>query len=153
MSYELHITRRDHWSDDIGDSISADEWLALIDADSELAIDRRNGPHFAVMAGQGEGERHWLNWFEGDIRTNCIDQAMLAKMLQIAHALGATVQGDDGEHYSHVADIPEETPVRPGAAHEASRVPRFERREILWRVVIYGTIVIAIVALNVLGIP
>jgi len=40
-----------------------------------------------------------LEWFQDDIYTKNPDEPILAKMLQIASALGARVQGDDGEIY------------------------------------------------------
>ncbi len=43
MGYDLHITRRAHWSDD-GDDISAEESLALVATDPELQLGVANGP-------------------------------------------------------------------------------------------------------------
>jgi len=37
MGYDLHITRRDDWSDQ-GHDITSDEWLKLIAADPELTL-------------------------------------------------------------------------------------------------------------------
>ena len=41
----------------------------------------------------------WLDCVRGNIYTKNPDEPILAKMLQIAVALGARVQGDDGEFY------------------------------------------------------
>ena len=41
----------------------------------------------------------WLEWFDGYIYTKNPDEPILSKMLEIATALGAKVQGDDLETY------------------------------------------------------
>src|SRR5262249_11051983 len=97
MGYDLHITRRKVWSD-IGDDITADEWLAFVRNDPDLRLHLENGPHFAMWIGQ-PGNEGWLNWEAGEILSKNPDAALIEKMVVIAHQLGATVQGDDGERY------------------------------------------------------
>ena len=41
----------------------------------------------------------WVDWFKGNIYTKNPDEALIGKMVHIARALHATVQGDDGEIY------------------------------------------------------
>ena len=98
MGYDLHITRRRVWSD-VGDDITADEWLAYVRNDPELRIHLENGPHFAMWTGQSLGNEAWLNWEAGEIFSKNPDAALIEKMVAIARQLGATVQGDDGERY------------------------------------------------------
>ena len=38
MGYDVHITRADHWTESERRPIAAEEWLALVERDSELAI-------------------------------------------------------------------------------------------------------------------
>ncbi len=101
MGYELHITRRDFHADEDGPAISADEWLALVEADDKLELMPENGPYFVRFLGEtshGYGMGR-LDWANGCISTKNPDEQILAKMLHVAEALDAHVQGDDGEVY------------------------------------------------------
>ncbi len=101
MGYELHITRREFHEDDTGPEISSEEWLALVEADAELEPKAVNGPYFAKFLGDcryGRGQG-WFDWSNGCVSTKNPDEAILAKMLALAEALDAKVQGDDGEIY------------------------------------------------------
>ena len=99
MGYDLRITRAQHWDRNEGREINMREWYSIIAADSELHADAANGP-CAVRFGEGG----WFDWFEGNVFTTDPDQAAVAKMITIADALGATVQGDDGELYDSSHD-------------------------------------------------
>lgn len=101
MGYELHITRREFHADDQGPEISAEEWLALVDADPALERVVENGPYFARFLGDCRYGRGigWFDWWNGCVSTKNPDEAILAKMLKLAEALDAKVQGDDGEIY------------------------------------------------------
>lgn len=78
MGYDVHITRRKSWSDESGPAISEQEWLAHARGDADLEA--------LVCSG-------------GNVDAKYPDAALLAKMVAAAAALGATVQGDDGETY------------------------------------------------------
>ena len=107
LGYDLHITRAEFWAENAGEEISAEEWLELVDSDSSLTINADNGPYFTELK-PTDGQTHrWLKWSEGNILTTYPDRATLAKMLEIASRLGASVQGDDGERYSNPSEIPE----------------------------------------------
>jgi hypothetical protein len=107
MGYDLHITRAEDWADNEESPISAEEWLAAAAADPELRLGSPNGPYFADWVDLRTGaERGWLDWSDGDIFTKHPDRALLGKMLELAARLGARVQGDDGELYSRVEDLP-----------------------------------------------
>jgi hypothetical protein len=105
MGYDLHITRRVHWSDD-GDDISAEEWLALVATDPELQIETANGPYFAIWSRPLLDGHHWLTWSTGQISTKNPDDVLIDKMVEISRKLGARVQGDDGEIYRNNAHRP-----------------------------------------------
>jgi hypothetical protein len=99
MGYDLHITRKEYWVEEGGPEISLEEWLAYIASDADLrpSSDKKS---MALMAVRGSKyPTAWLDWFEGNIYTKNPDEPILGKMLQIASALGAKVQGDDGEFY------------------------------------------------------
>jgi len=94
MGYDLRITRAVDWTANTGLEISTEEWLAVVEADPELALDPANGPCSVLY-----GETRWFDWFDGNVFTSDPDQATVSKMLDIAQRLSAAVQGDDGEFY------------------------------------------------------
>jgi len=99
MGYDVHITRKKFWAGDGGPVITADKWLAYVATDAQLRLDPTSKRHGVTLDIQSQYPDPWLEWFEGDIYTKNPDEAILAKMLQISSALGARVQGDDGEIY------------------------------------------------------
>lgn len=102
MGYDLHITRRADWSG-TGDDITAEEWLAYVRRDPELALSGTNGPHFAIWKRAGVNEESWFDWSDGQIFAKNPPPALVDKMIAIARAFGAAVQGDDGEIYEGAA--------------------------------------------------
>ncbi len=106
MGYDLHITRRKHWSD-AGDDITADEWLTCVRGDAELRLRPENGFYFAEWSGLVEHGGHWLDWRDGQIYSKNPDRTLMDKMVEIALQLGAEVQGDDGEVYTGSDEAPQ----------------------------------------------
>ena len=106
MGYDLHITRAEEWSQNNGQEITLDEWLAVVRADPELTPDPENGEGFARWSGPSKYPEPWIAWFRGNISSKNPDRAILGKLLQLASLFHAKVQGDDGEEYSSVNDIP-----------------------------------------------
>ena len=96
MGYEAHITRRKSWSDTGGPAITEREWLAQVGDDPDLAS---------------------LVWNDGNIDAKNPDEELVRKMVSVASALGAAVQGDDGETYDSAGN-----PVAPPAPGILSRV-------------------------------
>jgi hypothetical protein len=112
MGYDLHITRREHWSDE-GAAISAEEWLEYVRSDPELQITGENGPFFADWSGCSKNPEPWLDWLDGDVFTKNPDRALVEKMLSIAQKLNARVQGDDGELYTDSSEVPDPDEAPP----------------------------------------
>jgi hypothetical protein len=113
MGYDLHITRKANRSDDEGDSITPEEWLAVLDSDSELSRATDTGDD--TLAGAWKGDS--LFWFhDGEITCKNPDEPIIRKMVAIAQRLGANVQGDDGEVYRADGTAPREQRVvaQPG---------------------------------------
>lgn len=96
LGYDLHITRREDWSDTDSD-ISAEEWLRYVESDPELRICFEQGQYFAVWCASLHDS--WLDWSDGQIYSKNPDSPLINKMIKIAQQLGANVQGDDGELY------------------------------------------------------
>lgn len=149
MSYQVYITRAEFWAENEGSEVSAREWLELAQEDAEITLDEANGPYFGVVRGSQESEEAWLDWFEGNLYTAYPNRELQKKMLQIAGQLGGIVQGDDGEIYTKPEDFPESIDRQQAAASPNEGLPAYQRREIIWQIIIYGTIVAAIVAVNV----
>ena len=115
MGYDLHITRREHWSDTETSDISFKEWLTYVNGDEELDLTDgyeiklgtetqfQNRPGFcewnAHPTEREPNARPWFAYWKGSIDTKNPDIDTIRKMIQIASALNAKVQGDDGEIY------------------------------------------------------
>lgn len=54
-----------------------------------------------------------FDWYEGRIVVKNPDDAILARMRDVARALDARVQGDDGEFYDEGAAAPDSPPEKP----------------------------------------
>ena len=104
MGYNAYITRRKQWSDGDGSSITEGEWFAHVGADPELIE---------------------LYWNRGNIEGKNPDIALVRKMVAAATALGATVQGDDGESYDSAGK-----PIPPPPPSLVSRVAWWIRNQL-----------------------
>ena len=132
MGYDLHVTRRDFWADEDGPRISEEEWLTLVAADPELRLDGgarvdlpdggtlgyEDGNTAVWTAWSGNepagGNQAWIWWFEGNVQVKNPDEEIVGKLWRIAQALGARVQGDDGELYAEDGSvIGEDAPPPP----------------------------------------
>jgi len=115
MGYDVHITRKQDWFDE-EPQIKLAEWKAYLKADPSMRLDgyaEATTPSGDTLHYENEGlavwtaySRHQSNgnmaWFDfeiGNVVVKNPDQEILRKMWQIAQALGAKVQGDEGETY------------------------------------------------------
>jgi hypothetical protein len=136
MGYDLHITRKENWFDEDGPLITGAEWRALIERDPELTLDTsmrlkmKDGDYiFAAW----NGEQGALGHYHGEITAKNPDKPLIIKMVNVAKALGAKVQGDDGETYkedgsSFQPDVPATTPAPPRQGLIARIAQWFQRR-------------------------
>lgn len=116
MGYEVHITRKEHWSDQVGAGIALEEWLRYVSEDEgmiaegfaeattadgeSVRVENAGTAVWTAYSGHGVGgNKAWFCHIEDRISVNNPDAEILKKMRRIATALGAQVQGDDGEHY------------------------------------------------------
>lgn len=150
MGYDLHITRAEFWAENEGQEISAEEWLELVDSDPLLAINNRNGPYFAELDSPNADDRRWLDWSEGNIFTRHPDRETLAKMLQVAGQLGASIQGDDGEPYEDVDSLSEPEIATVSGDREPVGIPEFLKRETSRNWLMYALVILAVLAINLL---
>lgn len=133
MGYDIHITRKANWFDEEGDQITSAEWMAYIRSDPEMRLDgyaqanlrdgsvlRVDDPTMAVWIAHPEHDEHdgmaWLRLSRGAVVAKNPDEATLRKMWCIAEALGAQVQGDDGELYDPAGHVLSREPTAPSPA-------------------------------------
>lgn len=102
MSYDLHIIRTDDWTTALERPISFDEWINHARRDGNLVeagvlslrdAEPSDQPVFALANGTS------LHWWRGEVVATLADDADIARLLPIAVALNARLQGDDGEFY------------------------------------------------------
>ncbi|MGI4821567.1 MAG: hypothetical protein ACRYFV_10195 [Janthinobacterium lividum] len=133
MSYDVHITRKaESWAaEDDQSAISLAEWLEYVAHDPEMRLDNRSTALVVGIADtlgvEAAGLSVWLAyskngragnyaWFshEADrVTVKNPDEEILGKMLAVAQALGARVQGDDNEYF-------DESPAYPADTHEGT---------------------------------
>ncbi|TVT43602.1 hypothetical protein FNT36_05820 [Hymenobacter setariae] len=119
MSYHVHITRKaTNWADKNDPAtITQAEWEAYVVSDAEMRLNNQSEePELIADPTEmlhPDGLSIWLPyterskaghyaWFYHDqdhVTVEGPDEEILGKMLAIAHALQARVQGDDGEYF------------------------------------------------------
>jgi hypothetical protein len=115
MGYDVHITRKQDWSDENGPEILLAEWIAVISADQDMRLDGYAETRLSdgsILRVENKGLSVWrayshhsetaMAWFDfrkGNIVVKNPDLEILQKMWSLAQALSAKVQGDDGEFY------------------------------------------------------
>ena len=104
MGYELHITRRRDWADEQGPGIAESEWRAFVASSEDLRLESVGDDLFAIWKNASVLPEQWLQWDNGNLSTKNPDERFIARMVEIASALGAAVQGDDGEVYGPHAE-------------------------------------------------
>lgn len=128
MGYDVHIIRATDWVDALARPITFEEWIDYVHSDKEMRLDDVGEarttdddlfcPGRAVWTawpnGSDGGGLACFHYRNGQIVVKNPDPSILMKMCAVAEALGAHVQGDEGEPYT-VAEVRklEETWSRP----------------------------------------
>src|SRR5512145_3395618 len=122
MGYDLRVTRGD------GRPIAEAEWRACVGADPELdltgvaeAVTSEGtltyaNPGLASWRCHPSREPVWFDLRDGEVFVKNPDERTIAKMLDVARALEARVQGDDGEFYESAGAEPTPPPAPSLAA-------------------------------------
>ncbi len=122
MGYDVHITRKDDWSDTNGPAIAREEWLEFVNGDKSMRLEREalvsndRGEAFSVQdetlavwkdwSGRVEGKSEaWMWHGAGNVMAKNPDAAILGKMFLIADSMGAKLQGDGGEVYNSIGEV------------------------------------------------
>lgn len=127
MGYDLHITRASEWSQSSSQPITPEEWLGVVQGRSDYVsvphaeatspsgeLIRVRGEHMVEWRGHPSGAIVWFSWFRGRISVKNPDDVTIDQMRAIATALGARVQGDEGEHYDAPPAPQQEPPASAG---------------------------------------
>jgi len=152
MGYDVHITRKEEWSDEKGPPITEAEWQAYVKSDPEMVITgaaehtnpqgetiRLTQPLLTEWRHHSSGHAVWFSYFEGSLCVKNPDDECLAKMRRIATRLHARVQGDEGEFYDEEQKRPSflkrlyssmttfrHSEHEPHTAHQSSRIVRVD---------------------------
>jgi hypothetical protein len=115
MGYDLHITRKQCWSDENGPEIALAEWIAVVAADRDMRLDgfaetrvgdgsilRIKNEGLSVWTAWSRHSENGMAWFSfrlGNVTVKNPDLEIRRKMWSLSQALSAKVQGDDWEFY------------------------------------------------------
>lgn len=111
MGYDIHITRADHWTESNDKPITETEWEQYVNSDPQLDVVNginHTSPQGVTLSIGGqfvllklEEVNVPFRYTRGRITVTGAgnDDNVLEKMKQIAKALSAKVQGDEGEIY------------------------------------------------------
>lgn len=99
MGYDLHVTRKEYWSDDEGPEISQDEWIRYAMSDAEIQPDPDNpgDENWIVVLGTDSRPLWWSE--TGELYASNPPDEMIRKLVSVATALNARLLGDDDEIY------------------------------------------------------
>lgn len=114
--YDVHITRRNDWSEEKGPEITLTEWKTLVSSDPDMRLDgfaeialdgdqklRTESEGLAVWIKYSKhgkkGNMAWFLWSRGNITVKNPDEEIRRQMFRLARKLKAKVQGDEGETY------------------------------------------------------
>jgi len=98
MGYDLHITRKEIWSDPEGPELSLPEWLAFAQSSDEVKPDTENSGRENWLLSK-HPKRAPLWWSRGELYTKNPDPQTVTILVRIAELLQSTVMGDDDEIY------------------------------------------------------
>lgn len=97
--YDVHITHKENWFDENEICINKSDWKQYLDHDSTIQNDLDNGiGNYLVYINKNEYSM-WFDYKNCDLGTKNPNAELLGKFIEIAKALNAKVQGDDGEIY------------------------------------------------------
>ncbi|MBP1989538.1 hypothetical protein [Paenibacillus eucommiae] len=108
MSYDIHITRANHWTESTEIPISLDELKTIFAAKNDFEYSNtfsKSGPIQISISGDffiWEADDAWVpfSYSNGKLTVSGADEGdVIDKMKEIASELNAKVQGDEGELY------------------------------------------------------
>jgi hypothetical protein len=114
MSYDLHITRKAHWSEQHGPQITKDEWRSYVEGCTDLrwwdTTKWTPGDDCAELLDESGASYGAIWWDRGELTTRRPETAVVLRAIYMAQDLNAVTMSDDGETY---VDINSPTVGRP----------------------------------------
>ena len=120
MGYDIHITRRKDWCDE-DDDISLEEFVAYLRGDREFTYPGQLGEYSGDWHSPKTVYESSLCWSDGHAFTKNPEPEFIDKLVKVAAALQAKVQGDDGEVYLSATEI-QKTHLEP-TTHKPQPTP------------------------------
>ena len=121
MGYDFHVARRE------GKPITEAEWRTYVAGDPEFELTgaaetptpegilRYENPGLSCWRSHPGGEVVWFDFRQGQVVVKNPDEPTIGKMLIVARALDARVEGDEGEIYETPDGRPQPARVSLGA--------------------------------------
>ncbi len=103
MSYDIHVTRKAHWSELHGPQITKDEWCAYVEGCADLRwMDTSKwtpGDACAELLDENGLSYGAIWWANGELTTRRPESVVVLRAMSIAKDLRAITMGDDHETY------------------------------------------------------
>jgi hypothetical protein len=108
MSIYVYITRRRNPIDEDGPVIDEGAWRSVVSADltfrdasaEEIGSARPSKSHYSIWLGHPAGLDTWFIWTDGQIDIRNPDEPMVAKAMELAGKLKASVVSEMGEIFN-----------------------------------------------------
>ncbi|MFC3903067.1 hypothetical protein SAMN05421749_104149 [Acinetobacter marinus] len=98
--YELHITKKEFFYDESGACITLQDWENYVESNTSVKRDVFNSEYnYLVNTMDEDIFPLWYSEDSCNLSTKNPSPNAIAKLIEIARDLEATVQGDDGEIY------------------------------------------------------
>lgn len=105
MGYDLFITRRAYATNWAGPDIEMAEWRSFVADDPKFIEMEEDGPDGFGFVDRSDGQPEMVWYLAGTIVATNPSLPLVQQMVKAAVALGAKVQGDDGEVYNAAGEV------------------------------------------------
>ena len=100
MGYNLHIHLKENWFDeDSSKSITYEKWQAVAKADKDLEVVGTSSDIPSYGWTNSNTDAVSFHWSLEEVQVSFRGDAAILKAYELAHQLGAKLQGDEGEVY------------------------------------------------------
>jgi hypothetical protein len=108
LGYDVRITRKARWYEDVGPVITGEEWTSFVNARSDLQWYDNVGakPDTGVLVLSVTDREDAMIWWDarlGEVKTKNPSGGLVHRMVELARELDAVVMGDESETY-HLPD-------------------------------------------------
>ena len=97
--YDIHITQKEYWADENKICINKEALSKYLKTDLSIQVDNNNSASSYLVNINKNQYPMWIDSAGCDLVAKDPNTDFLNKLIEIAKALGAKVQGDEGEIY------------------------------------------------------